>query len=132
MPTLIIKTNASHLTDLLIKDIGIIITSTGGFETFTDNVEIKEIQKSSNLRSYIIDDAYGADSSTVILNDGVGDIPQEDAIYFLQSILQDSYIRRAISEDLIILPGTTELGRDSVIDDGVEVHIREDGEWLTL
>lgn len=87
MATLIIKSNASTVSDVLIPDVGVLIPSGGGTETFTENDEIFELQESIDLRDFLTDDAFGAGSSTLILNDGVTDIDQADALNFLDTLL---------------------------------------------
>lgn len=87
MATLIIKTNASQGTDVLIADLGILIPNSGGSVTFTNPDTIRQCQQSRDLRAYIIDDAHGAGSSTLILNDGSGDIAQADGDDWLESLL---------------------------------------------
>jgi hypothetical protein len=74
-----IKSNASQATAVLIKDMGIVIPALGGSETLTEFRAILRAQRSGDLRALLIDDAHGADSSTLILNDGVSDVPQADA-----------------------------------------------------
>jgi hypothetical protein len=86
MPTLIIKTNASQATDVLVKDLGVLIPSSGGSDEHTDYSFIEEARLSSNLRTYCTDDAFGAGSSTLILNDGTDDIPQNEIDSFLSNV----------------------------------------------
>ena len=86
MTVLVIKTNASQLTDVTIRDMGIIIPALGGSETLTDVENFDSARLSLNLRFLVTDDAYGINSSTLILNDGTSDIPQADAIQFLDQI----------------------------------------------
>ena len=83
MSTVIIKSNASQGTDVLIPDMGIIIPNSGGAETFTDTGNIQNAYESQDLRTLCTDDAHGVGSSTVILNDGASDIPQADIDEFL-------------------------------------------------
>ena len=54
---------------------------------FANTDEIQRLQESRNVRAYVVDDAYGVGSSTLILNDGTGDIPQADALQFLDMYL---------------------------------------------
>lgn len=85
--SLIIKSNASTTADVLIADLGYPIPQAGGSVTLTSNDEIKKAQQSRKLRAYLVDDAYGAGSSTLILNDGLGDVAQADALNFLDILL---------------------------------------------
>lgn len=87
MPTVIVKSNASQGTDVTINDVGVIIPNSGGTETFVENDEIKALQGSIDLRDYLVDDAHGAGSSTLILNDGSGDLAQTDALNWLDTII---------------------------------------------
>lgn len=82
MTTLIIKTNPARGTNVLVRDMGIIIPSdhttpgTSDIETFTDKRNISEAGDSTDLEALLTDDAHGADSSTLILNVEGSDIPQ--------------------------------------------------------
>jgi hypothetical protein len=92
--TLIIKTNASQATDYLIDDVGIYIPNSGGQESFDsqDNAKaIAQLIKSKDLRDALTDDAFGAGSSTLILNDGSGDVAQADAENYLDGIMQQDH-----------------------------------------
>lgn len=84
--TLVIKTNASQATDVTINDLGVIVPNSGGSITFTEAKEAEASQNSVDLRDFLTDDAYGAGSSTLILNDGSADIDQADALNFLDTI----------------------------------------------
>ena len=86
MTTLTIITNASQGTDVTIGDMGIVIANSGGSETFTDTTNIENARLSVNLRTLITDDAHGANSSTLILNNGTDDINQATVADFLDSL----------------------------------------------
>jgi hypothetical protein len=86
MATLIITTNASQGTDVTIRDMGITITNSGGSETFTDSKNLLNAQLSVDLRTLTTDDAHGANSSTLILNDGTSDIAQADIDSYLSQV----------------------------------------------
>lgn len=83
MPTLTIKTNVSQATDVLIRDMGILIPNSGGSASFTDTDSFSDASLSKNLRTYVTDNAFGAGSSTLIVADGSNDIAQADALNFL-------------------------------------------------
>lgn len=83
---LVIKTNASQLTAVLIKDMGVTIAATGGSETFVEVEEVRIAARSQELKALVVDNAHGAGSSTLILNDGTSDIAQADALNFLLSL----------------------------------------------
>lgn len=85
--TLIVKSNASQGTDVLIKDLGFLVPNSGGTVTFTLDREAKALQASKDLRTYLTDNAYGAGSSTLILNDGSGDLAQSDALNWLDTVI---------------------------------------------
>lgn len=87
MAVVVIKSNASQVTFVLIKDFGVIIPASGGSETFVENKEIFRLQASEDLREFLVDDVYGAGSSTLILNDGTSDIVQADALNFLDTVI---------------------------------------------
>jgi len=86
MTTLTIISNASQGTDVTIGDMGIVIANSGGSETFTDAANIEAARLSVNLRTLITDDAHGANSSTLILNNGTDNIAQATATAFLDSL----------------------------------------------
>lgn len=85
MSTVIVRTNVGQLVDVLVRDLGLYIPSSGLSETFTGS-EIRHLQESGDLAAYLTDNVYGAGSSTLILNDGTSDIAQADALSFLNSI----------------------------------------------
>lgn len=84
--TIVIVTNASQGSDVTIGDLGITIASAGGTETFTDAKNIAKVRLSPNLRTLLVDDAHGAGSSTLILNDGTANIAQANALAFLDGL----------------------------------------------
>ena len=86
MPTLIITTNASQGLNITIRDLGIIITSGGGSETFTDRRNIIKASQSTYLRAFANDDIFNPSGSTLILNDGSGDIALADVDAFLDAL----------------------------------------------
>lgn len=86
MPTLIITTNASQATPVTIPDMGVIIPDSGGSDTFTDSQDLEDARLSGDLRALATDDAFGAGSSTLILNDGTVNIDQDDIDEFLERI----------------------------------------------
>jgi hypothetical protein len=86
MTILTIISNASTTSDVTIRDMGIIIPSGGSSETFTDKRNLKKARLSTYLRTLITDDAFGAGSSTLILNNGTDNINQSEAIAFLDSL----------------------------------------------
>jgi len=86
MTTLVIKTNVSQGTNVTIRDMGIIIPNSGGSLTFTKSDFILVARLSRNLETLATDDAHGAGSSTIILNDGTGDITQANVISFLANL----------------------------------------------
>jgi hypothetical protein len=98
---LIIKSNASQATNVLLRDLGYEIPSSGGQVDLTEWEAIEQARDSEDLRAFLVDDAFGANSSTLILNDGSGDIAQADAIAFLESVAEPGlnstygYIKRA-------------------------------------
>jgi len=85
MVTIVVKTNAGQGTDVLIRDLGFLVPASGGSVTFTDIGSISAIRSSRNLRTLATDDAFGAGSSTIILNDGTNDIDQNLIDSFLNA-----------------------------------------------
>lgn len=81
----IIKTNVSRATNYIIADVGIEILASGGSETINNSIIIERLKNSSSLKAALVDNAHGLNSSTIILNDGSGDIAQADVLDFLAS-----------------------------------------------
>ena len=86
---LIIRSNASTVADVLIRDLGFTVTLGGGSVTVTDEEQRLRASASDDLRTLATDDAYGVGSSTLILNDGVNDVAQADVEVFLSNLTQD-------------------------------------------
>ncbi len=111
MPTLVIKSNPAQATLVEIEDVGVEIPASGGSETFTTNEEIQQLILSRDLDGLISDDAHGAGSSTLILNDGTSDISQADAPFFLRSRILATTgafsvpVRNDASEDDTLIDG---------------------------
>lgn len=84
MPTLVLKNNPASGSPVDISDLGISIAASGSI-TFTDYDDIAGAAESRLLRTLSTDASFGS-SSTVVLNDGVSDIPQADALNFLDTI----------------------------------------------
>ena len=74
----IIKTNVSQATDVLIPDMGLVIIS-GVPLTLTKNRDLADARKSNDLKALCTDNAFGL-NSTLILNDGIADIVNNDLI----------------------------------------------------
>jgi hypothetical protein len=91
MTTLIIRTNASQGTEVLIPDLGIIVPPTGGTVVLDDPDSTLEAAQSADLVKFCQDDAFGAGSSTLILNDGSVDILQS----LIEDFLDTSFLRNA-------------------------------------
>lgn len=85
MTTLIIKSNAGTGSNVLVRDLGILIPPAGGSETFTDDANIARCQRSTDLFTLATDGAFGA-TSTLILNDGTSDIPPGSIGDFLVAV----------------------------------------------
>lgn len=95
MPTLVIKSNASQATDVTIRDMGIIIPNSGGSETFTDIRNFQSATDSFDLQNFVTDNAFGVNSSTLILADGTNNIAQGDALNFLNQISNNTRVMQA-------------------------------------
>lgn len=87
MATVKVYTNVGQATDVLVKDLGLYIPNSGGFETFVQDDELKALQESRDLVFWLTDDAFGAGASTLYLNDGTNDITQADVGAFLATVL---------------------------------------------
>lgn len=85
MALLTIKSNIAHITEVLIRDVGIIVPSSGGSVTLEDADAVLEIVQSGDLVTLCQDNAYGLNSSTLILNDGTSDINQNLTDEFLDT-----------------------------------------------
>lgn len=85
---LIIKSNPATVTNVVIRDLGFDVLAAGAspFVELIDTEEIAEASASADLLALTMDDAFGAGSSTLILNDGVNDIAQSDISTFLQGV----------------------------------------------
>lgn len=81
--TFIIKTNPLQATDVLIRDMGLVILASGGSETLLDFRDLEAARLSTDLITLSTDDAYGVGSSTLILNNGISDIPQSSVSTFV-------------------------------------------------
>jgi hypothetical protein len=89
MATVVIKTNALQVTDVLLNDLGFLIPNSAGtvsFDTITDYDWAAKLQNSKDLYTYLTDNAFGANDSTLILNDGGSDLAQADALNWLYTI----------------------------------------------
>lgn len=100
--TIVIKTNALQATDVTIRDLGPTVPS-GGLNPRTYNTSegVRLVSESENIRVLVVDDAHGAGSSTIILNDGTSDIAQADALTFLDSISTAIQIGDILDVDLV-------------------------------
>ena len=78
-----VKTNALHGTAVTIKDLGIQIPASGGFEEFSDDDDLQMLIGSRDLYAYLHDNAHSPSGSTLLLNDGTSNIPEADADSFL-------------------------------------------------
>jgi hypothetical protein len=121
MPTLVVKTNPAHGSDVTIGDMGVFVTSAGGTVTFTDNDDIYVAIDSRDLATLATDAAYGT-TSTLILNDGTTDIAQADAIDFLSSLFEraNAYVE-----------GPTVLPADNIVPrwDGATGRLLQSSTW---
>ena len=71
MATITIKSNASQGSDVLVRDIGLIVPASGATTlTFTDASNIDDIRGSDDLRTLVSDAAFGAGQSTLQVGDG--------------------------------------------------------------
>jgi hypothetical protein len=83
--TLYIKSNAATPANVLIPDMGILVLSGSGIHTVDTQRELQLAKESLDLQEFLVDDAYGANSSTLILNNGTSDVDQDQALDYLQN-----------------------------------------------
>jgi len=69
-----IYSNNLRTTEVLIRDLGIIIPGNGGFETLDNREIIAEARDSNDLLNFLTDDFYGTDGSTLIMFLGTEEI----------------------------------------------------------
>lgn len=81
--TLTIRTNNSTTSNILVKDLGFYIPKAGANLVLTNLEDINKAQESLDLISYLTDDAYGVDSSTLILVSNGTDVSQDSAEAYL-------------------------------------------------
>lgn len=86
MPTVIIKSNPGTTSPILLPDLGYSIPASGGEVQLESLDEITKAADSRSLAVFVVDEVYGGGSSTLILNDGLTDIPQEQALEFLAGV----------------------------------------------
>lgn len=88
----IIKTNTSESSDVTVKDLGIVIPNSGGSEELTIQSDLESASLSIDLVTLCNDDAYTPNGSTLIMNDGVDDVPQEIATDFIRNALITNFL----------------------------------------
>jgi hypothetical protein len=93
---IVVRSNLGTVTAVLIRDMGILIPPAGGSETFTDLSNINDARVSDDLRAYCTDGLFPGppdpSDNTLILNDGVNDVPP-DAI---DEFLGDPFVLREV------------------------------------
>jgi hypothetical protein len=89
--TVTVRTNAAQGTDVLIRDLGIVVPA-GGSPTldFDTHEEVSSLSTSEDLRTLSTDDAFGAGSSTIILALDAVDVDQSGVESFLANLDIDS------------------------------------------
>lgn len=83
--TVVIRSNAATVSDVLVRDLGEFIPSGGTSVSYTNRAAIANIAVSVDVRTLATDDAFGANNSTLIINDGTNDIAQADIDAFLDN-----------------------------------------------
>lgn len=84
--SVIVKSNPNTTEDVVIGDVGIIIPKAGGTSEFSDKSEILEIANSTDVVTLATDNAYDPEGSTLIINNGVQDIPETVVASFLMNL----------------------------------------------
>lgn len=130
MGLLIVRSNVDTTTDVLVPDLGLVIPSGGGSETFTDDSEIIEVQVSAttgSLNVLLTDGAFPgggeASSDTLILNNGTMDIPPGDipsTTAFFPFVGTDGISDG--EQGLVPKPFTTDAGK----------FLKSDGTWAAV
>jgi len=85
MATLVLKSNPSSLANISIPDLGIEVPFGGGIQSFTIRGERIDVGNSDDVRTLVLDGAFATAGNSLILNDGVNDISDEDVLAFLNS-----------------------------------------------
>lgn len=83
MSVLGVKSNAAQGIDVVIKDMGIVVPSGGASSEILAGADRSRAAGSVDLQTLVIDDAHGANSSTLILEDDGTAVPQANALDFL-------------------------------------------------
>jgi len=91
MPLLIVETNALQTEDVTVEDFTCTIPQSGGSEQFDENNEIKFAQRSIYLHKYLTDDKFAVGSSTLVLRNSSGVIPQPQVLDYLDNLLNPQY-----------------------------------------
>lgn len=130
--TIVIQTNASQVSDVTIRDMGIIIPNSGGNETFTDIGNFSDCKLSNNLRTLATDDAFGVGSSTLIITDGTNTIAQGEIDAFLDSLGETTPTNFGV---LVTDPTTTPNDGDVYYNSAIDMHMKYDAgrsKWLSV
>lgn len=83
--TLYIKSNPATVANVLVPDMGILVPFGGNTHTVDQERELQLAKGSLDLQALLVDDAFGANSSTLILNNGTSDVAQDQALSYLQN-----------------------------------------------
>lgn len=116
--SLTLRTNAGTASDVTVPDLGVVVPSGGGTETFTRAADIQAIRVSDDVRDLTNDGAFpgGADPSdhTLILVDANGnDVPPDEVDFFLlgtgtsgSDLQVRSYLPGVSARDVVYVTGT--------------------------
>lgn len=83
--TLYIKSNPVTVANVLIPDMGILVPYGGNSHVIDQERELQLAKGSLDLQALLTDDAYGANSSTLVLNNGTSDVSQDQTLTYLQN-----------------------------------------------
>jgi len=78
---LVIANNTA--STVFIRDLGYVVDASGQI-SLTRSQDIEDATRSDDLATLLTDDSVGVGISTLKINDGVGDVPQAEAIAFLE------------------------------------------------
>lgn len=108
---LVIQTNVSQASSVLITDLGIRIASLGGSVKLTDSESIEEASISNDLLNFSTDGAFGSGDfdSTLLVKDGVDFIPKNKIQSYLSSLSSNRGLKRDSLENVVDPTGNDDI-----------------------
>lgn len=105
--SLVVRTQPAQPTPVLVPDMGIQIPEAGGSATFTDRSDLEMASESEDLLSLAL-------ATTLILSDGVADIPVSKAAGFLAAL---TLIADYAGQVLVAVAGTQYTPEELIFDE---------------